>query len=54
MLEAPFGIVLTSLAFDDPLNIQVAIGGVFVLVGAVLAAMETPLEVEMLEAATSP
>ncbi len=54
MLEAPFGIVLTSLAFDDPLNLQVAIGGVFVLVGALLAAMETPLEVEMIEAATSP
>jgi inner membrane transporter RhtA len=54
MLEAPFGIVLTSLAFDDPLNLQVAIGGAFVLLGAVLAAMETPLEVEMIEAATSP
>ncbi len=54
MLEAPMGIVLTSIGFGDPLSVQVALGGVLVLAGATLAARETPIEAEMIEAATSP
>lgn len=54
MLEAPFGIVLTALAFDDPVNPQIVIGGLFVLAGATLAALETPTAIEALEAATAP
>jgi drug/metabolite transporter (DMT)-like permease len=54
MLEAPFGITLTALAFDDPLSIQILVGGALVLTGALLAAIETPIEAERLEAATSP
>ena len=54
MLEAPFGIVLTALAFGDPVNAQIIGGGALVLAGAMLAAIETPAEVEALEAATSP
>jgi drug/metabolite transporter (DMT)-like permease len=54
ILEAPLGIVLTSLAFGDPVSAAILVGGAFVLTGAVLAALETPAETVALEAATAP
>ncbi len=54
MLEAPFGIALTAIAFDDPLSVQVVTGGLFVLGAALLASLDMPIESERLEAATSP
>ncbi len=54
MLEAPFSIALTALAFDDRVGALVAAGGVLVLAGSLLAATMGPDEVERLEAATSP
>jgi drug/metabolite transporter (DMT)-like permease len=54
MLEAPFGIVLTAVVLDDPWSWAVAAGGALVLGGAVLAALETPIATEAIEAATGP
>lgn len=54
ILEAPMGIVLTSFAFGDPVSVAILLGGGLVLAGAVLAALETPVETVALEAATAP
>ena len=54
MMEAPFGIVLTSLAFGDRVTTQVGIGGFLVLAGALTAARIQRPETEWLEAATTP
>lgn len=54
MLEAPFSIVLVRLAFGDPIRLAVAIGGLFVLAGALLAALSEPAAPTSIEAATSP
>lgn len=54
MLEAPFAIVLTRVAFGDEIRAVVALGGVLVLAGALLAAFVEPPAATALEAGTAP
>ena len=41
-LEAVFGVILTAIFLDESVKLVVAIGGVAVLTGAVLAALAAP------------
>jgi DME family drug/metabolite transporter len=54
ILEAPMGIALTAAVFGDPVSLSILFGGVLVLTGAGLAAVEVPDEIEAIEAATPP
>lgn len=51
-LEVVFGVVLTAIFLDEAVSGHVALGGVAVLGGAVLAALSTPVGVEVRETAT--
>jgi drug/metabolite transporter (DMT)-like permease len=53
-LEAVTGVVLAAVFLDESVRPIVALGGVAVLAGAVLAALATPRPVEMTEGATPP
>ena len=53
-LEAVFGVILTGIFLDESVKLVVAIGGVAVLTGAVLAALAAPHAVETREAGSVP
>ena len=53
-LEAVTGIVLTAIFLGESVRPVVALGGVAVLAGAVLAALGTPASIEALESASPP
>jgi drug/metabolite transporter (DMT)-like permease len=53
-LEAVFGVILTAIFLDESVKLAVAIGGVAVLTGAVLAALAAPQQVERREAGSVP
>lgn len=53
-LEAVTGVVLAAIFLGEDVRFVVAIGGVAVLAGAVLAAFATPKPVEITEVETSP
>ncbi len=53
-LEAVFGILLTAIFLGESVRAIVAVGGVAVLAGAMLAALAAPAAVEAREGASSP
>lgn len=53
-LEAVTGIVLAAVFLGESVRPVVALGGVAVLAGAVIAALSTPATIESLESAASP
>ena len=53
-LEAVFGVILTAIFLDESVKFVVAIGGVAVLTGAILAALAAPQAIERREAGSVP
>jgi drug/metabolite transporter (DMT)-like permease len=53
-LEAVTGVVLAAIFLDEPVRAVVAVGGVAVLAGVILAALVTPQGVETREAGSIP
>jgi drug/metabolite transporter (DMT)-like permease len=53
-LEAVTGIVLAAIFLGESVRPVVAVGGVAVLAGAVLAALASPAPIEAIEASSSP